>query len=204
MKKRNFFILVSSIFLVLACISFFGLREHFFPSSYRSLVMNNALQEKIDPLLLAALIYRESGFKQAAVSSAGAIGLMQIRPTTIKELARLRKITKDSYNREDLFSAEKNIRLGTLYMNVLLERLFSIEERKIKIDSWYAGDPTRVILASYNAGPTVILQQCLDKCSTKEEYERILQQKRPTTIKYANDILMVQKVLWITNKVLPL
>ncbi|MFQ5773323.1 MAG: transglycosylase SLT domain-containing protein [Kiloniellaceae bacterium] len=89
-----------------------------------------------EPALVLALIRQESGFYPAAVSRAGARGLMQILPRTAKQVARRIKVR---YNRRNLLSdPEYNLLLGRTYLSDLLERY----------DGSYL-----LALAAYNAGP---------------------------------------------------
>jgi len=80
----------------------------------------------VDPRLLHAVIWQESKYKNAAVSHAGAQGLMQLMPATA---ARFK-----CENRSD---AKANIEAGTKYLRWLLKR--------------FNGDVT-LALAGYNAG----------------------------------------------------
>lgn len=196
MKKFILAIVVLLLFFVTAC---YFLKAHFFPSTYRDLVEAHAVQEGLDASLLAALIYRESKFHARVISSTGDIGLMQIQPSTINELVRLKLLSHSEYNKEDLFIPQNNIRIGTLYLHALLNRIYSTKERIFKIDTWFGGSPSKVLLHSYNAGPTFVLQNCLDKCATKQEYEMLLQNKRPSTVKYAKDVLNIQTLLKVAN-----
>ncbi len=61
----------------------------------------------VDPVLIQAVIEVESGGNPRAVSRSGAIGLMQIMPSTGRYLG---------YTRADLFDPEKNIEAGTKYL----------------------------------------------------------------------------------------
>ncbi len=79
--------------------------------------------------LLLSLIRQESSFDPVAVSRAGAIGLMQIMPKTASMLGL--------ENRQSLFEPVENIRLGTKYLQSLINQYGETE---------YA-------LAAYNAGP---------------------------------------------------
>lgn len=86
--------------------------------------------------LVHALIRQESAFDYAAVSPAGARGLMQLMPATAKGVARKNGI---SHSTDMLISnPDHNIRLGTLYLKQVLDRF----------DGSYA-----LALAAYNAGP---------------------------------------------------
>jgi len=53
---------------------------------YGDLIVQAAQRERLDPLLLGALIHQESGFQAGAVSSAGAVGLTQLMPATARWL----------------------------------------------------------------------------------------------------------------------
>jgi soluble lytic murein transglycosylase len=86
--------------------------------------------------LVHAIIRQESMFDQEAASPAGALGLMQLMPGTAKETAH--KIGQP-YNRQALTSnPDYNIRLGSAYMNQLLNRY----------DGSYP-----LAIAAYNGGP---------------------------------------------------
>ena len=94
-----------------------------------------AQKYNMDSALIMAVIEIESKFDPKAVSSAGAIGLMQIMPKTARSVSRELKIKK--YNKDSLYNPEINIRIGTYYLKKLL-REFSND-----ID---------LGLAAYNAG----------------------------------------------------
>jgi hypothetical protein len=81
--------------------------------------------------LVRAVIHTESNFDPKAVSGAGACGLMQLTPVTLREL----KVKIDP------FDPRENILAGTQYLAMLLER--------------FDGN-VPLALASYNAGPTAV------------------------------------------------
>ena len=96
-------------------------------------------EHNLDPLLIASLISSESGFRASARSSVGAMGLMQLRPSTANEV--LVKMTSKGNKRKIrkfLNNPEINIRLGIQY-------LLHLEKR-------YKGD-RYMALAAYNWGP---------------------------------------------------
>ena len=105
------------------------------PITYKSLLYKNAGIYKVDPLLVAAIIKCESTFNPLAVSSAGAVGLMQLMPETAAELALEKKI--DYVNSEELYKPEINIEIGFYYIQKLRKR--------------YKGSLV-LALAAYNAG----------------------------------------------------
>lgn len=71
----------------------------------------------VDPALIYALVRQESGFRNGAISPAGAMGLMQLMPTTASMMTR--KI--GAYQINTASDAEKNITLGQTYVRHLLE-----------------------------------------------------------------------------------
>lgn len=107
-----------------------------FPRSYSDHIHHEAARNRIDPALLFAITRQESAFIPTAKSPVGAMGLMQIMPETGKMLARLNK--EALVTPLDLLKPERNIRLGTKYVRMMLDK--------------YQQNPA-LAAASYNAGP---------------------------------------------------
>jgi soluble lytic murein transglycosylase len=105
-----------------------------YPLRYSDFVRVHAEQNKLDPALLAAVIYQESKFDTGARSSSGAIGLMQLTPATARGIAI--RTGGSAFRTADLYNPEINIRYGAWY----LENLF-LKYRNEKL-----------VLAAYNAG----------------------------------------------------
>jgi soluble lytic murein transglycosylase len=105
-----------------------------FPRDYWALIRAHAVQRKLDPYLITALVAQESTFVADIRSSANAIGLMQIIPSTGRRYARLIGIRR--FSSSMLTRPDTNVRLGTTYFSDLLRRF---------------GD-SHLALASYNAG----------------------------------------------------
>lgn len=72
-----------------------------------------AVAEGIDPDLAFRLVQVESGFRERAVSPAGALGLAQLMPATADWL-------QPGITREEIFHRETNLRLGMRYLRLLL------------------------------------------------------------------------------------
>ena len=105
-----------------------------------SLAVSTVLQAQayeIDPYLILSVIKVESNFDPYAKSSVGALGLMQIRPFVGKALAK--SLDLNWRGKVDLFSFERNIKLGTHYLNQL--------QNQFDYD-------LVTVLTAYNQGPT--------------------------------------------------
>jgi len=92
-----------------------------------------------DWLMLAAQGYQESGLRQDTRSSTGAVGIMQIKPSTAAD---------PNVGIPDIGSPEDNIHAAARYMRFLIDRYFM--DDKDPLQRWLFG------LAAYNAGPARI------------------------------------------------
>ncbi|MFS8640308.1 MAG: lytic transglycosylase domain-containing protein [Symbiobacteriaceae bacterium] len=96
---------------------------------FRALFEEAARRYGLDPRLLWAVARAESGLNPAAVSPAGAVGLMQLMPSTARALGV-----------SDPFDPVQNVDAGARYLRQQLERFGDI----------------RLALAAYNAGPGAV------------------------------------------------
>jgi membrane-bound lytic murein transglycosylase MltF len=94
-------------------------------------------QYGIDYLMVAAQGYQESGLDQNARSGAGAVGIMQLLPTTAAD---------KNVGIPDISDAESNIHAGIKYLNFIRDRYFNDPG----IDRF---NQTLFAFAAYNAGP---------------------------------------------------
>ena len=105
-----------------------------YPLRYEAIVRGHAHNYRLDPALLAAVIYQESKFDAHARSSSGAIGLMQLLPATAEGIALHTGGSK--FRVSDLDNPEINVRYGSWYLRHLLDK--------------YGNE--QLALAAYNAG----------------------------------------------------
>ncbi|HYN14727.1 MAG TPA: transglycosylase SLT domain-containing protein [Terriglobales bacterium] len=94
--------------------------EALFPRPWWSAVKKYAVENQLDPYLVAALIRQESEFNPAAVSRADAIGLMQLLPVTGKRMAHELKVRR--YSIGMLVEPGVNVQLGTRYFRQLVQK----------------------------------------------------------------------------------
>ncbi len=75
---------------------------------------------RINPFLLAAIIRRESVFDPRAESRAGALGLMQIIPSTANRIAN--QLKDKNFQTDQLLNPKTNLRYGSFYFSKLLKQ----------------------------------------------------------------------------------
>ncbi len=91
-----------------------------FPLEHVAAVRAGAERNRLDPALVAAVIYTESGFDQHVRSSQGAVGLMQVLPSTAREIAR--QSGGAAFAVSDLATPRINVLYGCFYLRRLLDR----------------------------------------------------------------------------------
>lgn len=94
---------------------------------YTPLIQEAATKHGIDPKLVHAVIYAESAYDAKAISSAGAVGLMQLMPATARQYG--------AKNRKD---PKQNIFAGTRYLKYLLG-LFN-NDLELSVAAYNAGE----------------------------------------------------------------
>ena len=108
-----------------------------FPMPYRQQVLKQAQARKLDPSLIYGVMRRESLFDPLARSSVGALGLMQLMPSTARSMASSLGMKKP--RQSDILHVENNIRFGTHYLRKVMNRF---------------DNNVALAAAAYNAGPS--------------------------------------------------
>lgn len=126
-----------------------------YPFPYLKEIQKYSQQNKVNPLLVTALIRQESRFEPKIRSIAGAVGLMQVMPGTGEYIAE--KISLSQYNLEN---PQDNILMGTWYLDYTHKKY---------------NNYSMLAIASYNAGSTNVSKwlKKLNKSDSDEFVEAI-------------------------------
>lgn len=124
----------------------------FFPIKYYEEIIEVSEIHQVDPIIILAMIKVESDFRLEAKSHKGALGLMQLMPTTADWI-----LEKEGYNPSefDMFNPRDNIFTGTLYFKYLREK--------------FDGDMEK-IMAAYNGGSTRVRNNTWHKINETVNY----------------------------------
>jgi soluble lytic murein transglycosylase-like protein len=99
-------------------------------AQYDAIIEAEAKSAGVEPNLLRAVIVVESGFNSRAVSTRGAVGLMQLMPATATR-----------FGVSDRYDPRQNVRGGALYLGFLINRF---------------RQNVRLALAAFNAGEDAV------------------------------------------------
>ncbi|HEY8424207.1 MAG TPA: lytic transglycosylase domain-containing protein [Clostridia bacterium] len=123
---------LAAVFFGLAAANFYVAFSY--PLKYQDYVGKYSNEFGVDKAMIYSIMRAESSFDPKAVSRSGAIGLMQLMPSTALMLAY--ELGIQDFTTEMLFDPEINIRLGTCYYGKMLKKFENYE----------------TALAAYNAG----------------------------------------------------
>ena len=135
-------IVLLAVIAVLATVTVLFVRgpaswqRRYYPLSYTDEIMQSSARHTVSPQLVAAVINAESKWRAGTRSSAGAVGLMQVLPSTAEDLAKRGSVDSEAYPLGRLSDPAVNIEYGTAYLRYLVDRYHEIE----------------IVLAAYNAG----------------------------------------------------
>ena len=136
------------IFVVLAIGAIFLYSHISYPLKYKQEIEDASTEFNIPAQLIASVINAESGFDKNAISNKGAVGLMQIMPSTAEwvvkkmladgganvnfsKLSKNKDFSTELYNVADksgeLFDVKTNIRIGTYYLTYLINKFSNLE-----------------------------------------------------------------------------
>lgn len=174
MKKLIKFII--KLFIIIFLVELVYL--YFIPKKYDDIIDKYSTEYNVDRSLVKAVIFKESRFKETAVSSKGAIGLMQLMPSTALWL--MNKLKIEDYKIE---SADNNIRLGTYYLSYLMNLMDSDEDHA---------------LLAYNAGPENAKRWVNSEGYSKEDMDNYVDFNE--TRKYVREIKLTKNIISFMDK----
>ncbi|HWQ92739.1 MAG TPA: lytic transglycosylase domain-containing protein [Clostridia bacterium] len=125
-------------FVVAAAVGGFWWWQGSLENSQDAAIRNAAQRYGVEPALIKAVVWRESGFDPAARGRAGEIGLMQLREDAAREWADAERLL--DFDHEHCRDPVTNTLAGTFYLRKLLGRFAETD------------NPKTYALAAYNAG----------------------------------------------------
>ena len=162
---KKWILIIFSCVIILTILSFFTFRLVIVPKRYNKMVSDYSSEYKLESALVYAIIKAESGYNPKAKSSAGAIGLMQIIPSTGKWIA---SELGEEFTEERLYDPNTNIKYGCFYLNYLFKKFNNMG----------------AVICAYNAGENnikswlnengEIIEEKINFEETKNYYKKVL------------------------------
>ena len=142
--RKNFFVFSAFfLFVLMLCFALvFAYLSIKYPLKFEKEISLAANEFGIEKKLIASIINAESSFNENAVSKKGAVGLMQVLPSTASWVSLTNFNFEKEVGESELFSPLTNIRVGTCYIKYLLEKFGNLN----------------VALCAYNAGEGTVLK----------------------------------------------
>ena len=159
---------------IVAILLFLATAFALFATAYRRPHRKVVLQYAQNPALAYAVMKAESRFSERAVSDAGAVGLMQLMPSTAQFVCEQNQIEFDA---ERLKDGKYNVMLGCIYLNYLFTRF----------------DDLRCVVAAYNAGEGVV-SEWLKSTEYSDDGLHLKSIPYPETKRYTKKVLNYQKI----------
>lgn len=131
---RTFFSILSlsiCAIILMFCIGAFN--AYFYPMKYSDEIRNLGSNYGVKSALIASVANVESNFKEEAISNKGAVGVMQLMPSTAEWLALKIGVT---YDENSLLNGEYNLQLGAYYLSYLIDYF---QDEKLGVCAYNAG-----------------------------------------------------------------
>jgi soluble lytic murein transglycosylase len=161
-----------------------AVRDLSLPLAHEETIREQAREKRLDPALIAGVIFAESKFNDET-SAAGALGLMQLLPTTAHFIAERSGGTR--FTTEDLSTPEINIAYGSWYLRYLLDRY---DGNVVKALAAYNGGETNVsawVAAARARGERFALDD-IPFAETRAYVERVLEARRDYRATYPDEL----------------
>ncbi len=154
------------------------------PLEHEATIRRQAQEKHLDPALIAGVIYAESKFSDST-SPAGALGLMQLLPSTAHFIAERSGGT--AFTTEDLSTPEINIAYGSWYLRYLFDRY---DDNRVLALAAYNGGETNVnrwLAATHARGERFTLDD-IPFAETRAYVQRVLDARREYATTYADEL----------------
>lgn len=146
-------------------------KNYIYPLCYKDEITSVANKYDLDAALLFAVVKTESGFNARAKSAKGAVGLMQILPSTARFIAERKGITD-----YDLYDITVNLDFGAYYWKYLADKFWGFTETA----------------AAYNAGEGTV-KNWLKNAAYSADGKRLKVIPYPETAAYVKKISESEK-----------
>jgi soluble lytic murein transglycosylase len=154
------------------------------PLADTEIIRTQAAEKRLDPALIAAVIYAESKFEPRP-SSAGAQGLMQILPETAYYLARLSG--GRSFTSSDLATPSVNVAYGSYYLRYLLDHYDGNEVLALAAYNGGLANVDRWVARADSAGRRLTIED-IPFPETREYVRRVLDAEQLYRSDYAREL----------------
>lgn len=144
-ERKGKYVFAFFLAIVIMVGGLFAIYKIRYPIKYQNEIAKYSESYSLDKTMVASLINEESSYNPNAVSKAGAIGLMQITPSTGQFIAN--RLGESNFDASQLFDPDTNIKYGCYYLRYLREKFVD----------------TKVVLTAYNAGETTVRLWLKDK-----------------------------------------
>jgi soluble lytic murein transglycosylase len=154
------------------------------PLAHQDAIRAQAHDKQLDPSLIAGVIYAESKFADST-SSAGALGLMQLLPSTAHFIADRSGGT--AFTTEDLSTPDVNIAYGSWYLRYLLDRYDGNEVLTLAAYNGGMGNVDRWVAEARARGERLEVAD-IPFPETRAYVERVLDARRDYRRTYADEL----------------
>ncbi len=172
-KTIRILVIISSCIIIISAIIFVTFIK-LFPIKYTEQIEYYSNVYGLSPSLIASVINTESGFRENAQSNVGAVGLMQLLPTTAAYINAKQNLKLDIGN---LTEPKTNINLGCAYLSFLLDKF---------TDNFTA-------LCAYNAGEGNV-RRWLTTPTYSPDGKKLTSTPFPATNYYVDKVLHDEKI----------
>ncbi len=167
--KTSFVIISLSICAVLLSFCIGSFYAYYYPMKYKNEIIQYSKSYSVESALVASVANVESNFRENVRSNKGAVGIMQIMPTTAQWIADQ---IGEEYSEKQLENGKYNLKLGCFYLSYLIE---------------YFGD-SKLAICAYNAGQGNVKSWLKDERYSKDG-KQLYKIPFKETDKYLNKVL---------------